>query len=232
MTHCPTQVNQGFPVSACEPLHHSSVSRGRGRALKWAGEQKQQQADLIPILSHVPFFIIFTAISSACRHMVYKMEKLIRPQICFNLSKEGEKFASLSGFQCPSSGPLGCFGAAQSCTQGRGRRASATHTFSPATASVPLWCWWLILRMNMFRQGNLRLCKGNPAIWAPEVIEFSGGVWALAPLPTPGDVEYMDWTTLQDPAGAAIFPQPSKMLPSGPLIKILVEEARGISNQS
>lgn len=94
-THCPTQANQGFPISASEPSHDSPVSRDRGRALKWASVQKQQQANQTPILSHLPFFIMFIAISSVCRHMVYKMEKLIRPQICFNLSKEGEKSCPL-----------------------------------------------------------------------------------------------------------------------------------------
>lgn len=136
--------------------------------------------------------------------MVYKMEKLIRPLIYSNLSKEGEKSCLLVWVQCwieHKVHPLVPLAALEQLSpvpgeKTRGHQQPSFGSCSPGSALVPLQCWWLILRMKMFHKGKLRMCKGNPAIWAPEVIEFSGGAWALAPLPTPGDVKYMDWTNL------------------------------------
>lgn len=141
-THCPTQANQGFPLSASEFLHYSPVSRDRGRALSWGSVQMQQQAIQTPILSRLHFLRMFTAIFSACRHMVCKTERLIRPQIRFNLAKESEKSCLLVWIPvlckaCLSSSPRGYFGAAQSCSPGRRQEGICNpHLHSEAAALV------------------------------------------------------------------------------------------------
>lgn len=95
----------GTPLRASEPripqvlasefLHSSPVSGEKERPKdEAAGESGASDSD--PILSHLPFFKLFIATSSACRLLVSKTGRLIRPQIHFNLIKEGGNSCPLS----------------------------------------------------------------------------------------------------------------------------------------